>query len=265
MLDSVSGNRLAPLYKQLLRFIDWNDENLLDIINFIDHLPWRSYVYLSNSLGLLFEIDYEIYPEDFENLNFDSLTPVGHINNVLGFRKKFIETKKTYEVFNMTMEALGVYIKAQKPSEFPEEDSNDAESKERAWVPLAQMINPTGYEGIQKSLVYKETEKIGEQSESKKTDKQEKLEENSKINKSNERISLSTLSREEFVKMIYNNANIGFLKAASKGISQKSYMSALERGIDPLVRDDRTKLIKEQANLVENTPITIKSRWKGAK
>lgn len=225
-------------------------------------MPWRSYTYLSNSLSLLFEIDYEIFPDDFENLNFDSLRPIGSVNNILGYRKQFIETKKTYELFNMAMEALGVYIKAPKPQETLEENMENTEPKERAWVPLSQMINPTGYEGIQKQLVYKDTQ---EPLNDKTNDKEEKLEENDKINKNNERISLYTFTQEEFVKMIYNNANIGFLKAASKGITQKSYISALERGIDPLVKDDRTKLIKEQADIVENTPITIRSRWKGTK
>jgi|GEM_PF-3909191 len=65
--------------------------------------------------------------------------------------------------------------------------------------------------------------------------------------------------------MIYQNANLGFLKAASRGISQNAYRAALEQGVDPLVRDDRTKLMTQNEEKPQGETVTLRSRWKGGK
>jgi len=255
LLDSVNG--IEILHKRILRYFDWNDENLLDIVRFIDYLPFRTYAYLLQSLEEFFSADSSIEASDIKDANLNALSPVGPINNILMIRKNFETKIESGELFNKFMEALGVYIKAPKPNT----ESIDPDApRSTAWVPLTQMINPEGFQSVYGKLVYDGP------TEPEKPKEVEKEEQNSTTERKNERISLTaTLDREEYVKMIYQNANIGFLQAASRGISQNAYRSALEKGIDPLVRDDRTKLMTQNEERPQNETITLKSRWKGGK
>lgn len=254
LLESIKGIEL--LHKKILRYCEWSDENLLEIISFIDYLPFRTYAYLLQALEEFFKADQSIEASDLSDVNLNALSPVGSINTVLTARKNYETKKETAELFNKLMEALGVYIKAPKPNTEP----IDPEApRSTAWVPLTQMINPEGFQSVYGKLVYDGP------TEPEKPIEAEKKEQNSTTERKNERISLSTLDREEYVKMIYQNANLGFLKAAGRGISQNAYRAALEQGVDPLVRDDRTKLMTQNEERPQKETITLRSRWKGGK
>ena len=253
LIDSVKG--IDDIYKRLLRYIDWNEEVLPDIIEFINALPFRIYLYLLSALSEFFDADDSIESTDISRINPSMLHGlVGSINYLLSSRLVYESRKQNLELFNKTMETLGVYIKASKPNL----ETDSIEPKDTAWVPLTQMINPEGFKSIYDKLVYVEE---NDQKDEKLIEKEEKSQSNNTNQQKNERISLVTLSREEHAKMIYENANVGFFKAAAQGISQNAYRAAVERGVDPLVQDDRTKLMNDQ----QNEAITLRSRWKGGK
>lgn len=238
-------------------YIDWNEDNLRDILQLIDNLPFRTYAFLVDSLGILFNVDETIEKEDLNYVDSNN-KPIGSLNEVIIMKEKLEFKNQIDELFIKTMEALGVYIKAQPPVD----ESEPETPRSRAWIPLTQMMNPSGFQSVYDKLVYEgdKTPKIKEN-----TDKKE--ENPSETPNPNKRISLAaTLTREEYVKMIYENANIGYLKAASKGINQNNYRAALEKGVDPSIQDDRTKLIKDTMDITDsNQTITLRSRWKGGK
>lgn len=259
-LDSIAGIEL--IHKRFLKYCHWTEENLQEIIDFIDFLPFRIYAYLIDSLEQYFEVDNDIDPSDFEYVNYHNLSLTGYVNTLLMARKKYESKLEIAELFNKTMETLGVYIKASKPN--LESDETEV-SRSIAWVPLTQMINPEGYQSIHSKLIYDgpDVEKL---QETEKSEKIKKDDTNNTNERKNERISLySTLTREEHAKMIYENAYVGFLRASKQGISQNAYRSALEKGIDPIVRDDRTKLMTQNQEASKNEPVTLKSRWRGSK
>ena len=254
-LDVVIG--FSPVYKQLLIYIDWNEDNLLDIIEFINNLPFRTFAFLIDSLNILFRVDETIEKEDLDNIDYND-KPKGSLNETVSLKERLEHKNTVDQLFLKTMETLGVYIKAQPPA-----DESEIETpRSRAWIPLTQMMNPSGFQSVYDKLVY-EGDKTLKTKEN--TDKNEDTP--AETANPNKRISLAaTLTREDYVKMIYENANIGYLKAATKGISQNNYRAALEKGVDPSIQDDRTRLIKDTMDIADsNQTITLRSRWKGGK
>lgn len=249
----------------LLYHLDFKLEDLDELLEFLESLPFGLQKILEDFCLHYFEQDLQI--ED--NLLRGNLE--GFLR-VRGFYAQEARDRQTYDhLFNRLFEGFGIYLKARPPK--LQDEVEDA-PKDFAWIPLTQAINPKAYDQVRSNLSYQEFDEdeflkdVLEKSQQLENERTEVMADKEpefakplteiEIQKFEKvgRIPLSRVtSREDYVKMIKEFSNFGYLEVSSK-MGIKDYFQMVTEN-SPELSKDREKLQEEQ--------ITIQSRWKGSK
>lgn len=263
----------------LLQYIRFELDELKDLLEFVNTLPFYILTSLETLCGIYFEQDVSI-----ENRILGYANPVD-LNGYLkaeAVHSKELKQRQVYDLlFNRLFEGLGVHIRAKPPSEALEEATVQDEDVTRdfAWIPLVQAINPKAYESVKGGLTYipkdgeddltrlenilNESERLEAAAEKLRNPTAEGLEEELKKAEKKGRLPLSLVtSRADYIKAIHQFAKFGYLEVSSK-MDTHEYQRMVMEG-RPEVSKDREKF-KVETKKAEDDQINIKSRWKGLK
>lgn len=254
-----------PLAQEFLKFVDWSEDNLADIMDFCEALPIGLLHHLLKTCREVFERSEEILP----NMLDEVWEPIGEgIVRSLTERASFKNHARMLKISeDYLLEYLGVIV---KPKPKKKENEPEVDKPKESWFPLTGAIDPATFNKIRKNLQYdpetfeediqKEVqERINSLNETKKG-KKEKFSQafNGKVG-----ISLmDELDRANFTQL-FHKMNAGFYRAVDDGVDLATYVKSAETMVNPVALKKRKE---EKVDMVaEPETVKITSRWKGKK
>lgn len=236
--------------KEFLFFVDWTDDTLPEILEFVRVMPIIYLAKIVDSCRKIFECDEEITANDF--IRSGKIEIEGPLRITAEQIYSKVQRKLYDDLLIKLLEELGVYIKAKSPEQqfvnaHPEESEVQPE-RDRAWAPLTMMIHPKGFESIQSKLVWKP------EAEADPADPSSK--------KPGNVVSLSTeLNRAQFVALMHMTpGDKGYMQAAKDGVDPKTYLLAAEYQMDPAAL--KARIEATAAKQPEGEVQTVKGRWR---
>jgi hypothetical protein len=254
-IDEVRALNLDfEMAKEFLLFVNWTDETLPEILDFVKAMPIIYLAKIINTCHQIFECDEEISAKDF--IQSGKIEIEGPLRIIATKAYAKMDHKFHNDLLTKLLEELGVYIKAKAPEQqfldaHPEEAETKQPERDRAWAPLTMMVHPKGFESIQNKLVWKPREDEEVESTESKTPEEKRV------------LSLSDeLSRSQFVALMHlTPGDKGFLQAAQDGIDSKTYLLAAEYQMDPVALKVRSQAAAAKQSETTETQ-TVKGRWR---